>query len=79
MVFYCFQDLLYDLVLFLVRVPYQKQLIGHSLCSGSCFNLYFVVLRFGVRLVSEDGGRVSFLACESLRNLGGEIQDAILE
>jgi hypothetical protein len=56
--FYRFQDLLYDLVLFLVGVPYRKRLIGHSLRSGSCFNLYFVVLRFGVRLVSEDGGRV---------------------
>ena len=77
--FYRFQDLLYDLVLFLVGVPYRKRLIGHSLRSGSCVNLYFVVLRFCVRLVSEDGGRVSFSACESLRNLGGEIQDAILE
>jgi hypothetical protein len=46
MVFYRFQDLLYDLVLFLVGVPYWKRLIGHSLRSGSCVNLYFVVLQF---------------------------------
>ena len=46
MAFYRFQELLYDLVLFLVGVPYRKRLIGHSLRSGSCVNLYFVVLGF---------------------------------
>jgi hypothetical protein len=43
-----------------LRVLRKPVLCGTSVC---------------VRLVSEDGGRVSFWACESLRNLGGEIQD----